>query len=220
MKTKIDWPNHLIAFFSALLGILIAFQLEDYRENRQDDEKLQNTVNAIQNEIDNNLKIYQTNVDQIGNWLEYWELFSRVDGDGLLEVNKYKYERLRTTSPNRFKGWILIQQMSDSVLVFQTNGDLDVDILPETGISISSWTAGLYSGILNRFDHNRLVKLTHIYEWIEKDLGVSDRELLEDQFGSGIHDINIIIAYFTRIVNVHELKYQRIKTIYDKIDWE
>ena len=220
MTTKIDWPNHIIAFFSALLGILIAFQLEDYRENRQDDEKLENTVNAIQNEIDNNLRIYRNNVDKIGNWLEYWELLSSVDGDGMLEVKKYKFERLKAKTPHRFEGWILIKQMSDSVLVLQTTGDIDVDVLPETGISVSSWTAGLYSGILNRFDHNRLIKLTHIYEWIEKDLGVSDREIIEDQIDSDIDDIDIIIAHFTRIVRVHKLKHQRIKTIYDKIEWE
>lgn len=41
MKSKIDWVNHLIAFLSALLGILIAFQLEDYQEKQQEKEKLQ-----------------------------------------------------------------------------------------------------------------------------------------------------------------------------------
>ena len=72
MKTKLDWPNHIIAFFSALLGILIAFQLEGYRDTRKDNEELKSALISIKSEIDNNFNIYETNVEQLGIWLEYW----------------------------------------------------------------------------------------------------------------------------------------------------
>jgi len=35
---KIDWLNHMIAFLSALLGIVIAFQLEDFQEDQKAQE--------------------------------------------------------------------------------------------------------------------------------------------------------------------------------------
>ena len=31
---KIDWANHIIGFFSALFGILIAFELEEWRDEK------------------------------------------------------------------------------------------------------------------------------------------------------------------------------------------
>jgi len=220
MNTKIEWANHIIAFFSALLGILIAFQLDDYRDNRQENEKLQNSLHAIKNEIDNNLNIYKKNVDQLGPWFEYWKLISKADKDGLVTVKKNKFDSLNTKVSSRFKDWELIEQKNDSILVFLTTDDVVFDFIPQTGITVSGWSAALYSGIFNRLDSDLMIKLTLIYEWIEKDLGVSDREILEDQFNEGFDDIDVIIAYYSRIEKVHRLKLQRIKKIYDEIEWE
>lgn len=38
--SKIDWRNHFVAFLSALLGIFIAFQLENWREGRIERERV------------------------------------------------------------------------------------------------------------------------------------------------------------------------------------
>ena len=60
MKNKlsnIDWSNHIVAFFSALLGILIAFQLQDYQDDQKEEEELQITLEAIKKEIENNQNI-------------------------------------------------------------------------------------------------------------------------------------------------------------------
>ena len=67
---KIDWLNHFIAFLSALFGILIAFQLEDYRDDQKEKEELQITLNAIKKEIENNQKIYRTNVKTLSDFLD------------------------------------------------------------------------------------------------------------------------------------------------------
>jgi len=62
MKNKIDWLNHGIAFLAALLGILIAFQLDDYQEDQQRKKELQITLSSIKKEIESNRRIYRFNV--------------------------------------------------------------------------------------------------------------------------------------------------------------
>ena len=220
MKTKLDWPNHIIAFFSALLGILIAFQLEGYRDTRKDNEELKSALISIKSEIDNNFNIYETNVEQLGIWLEYWEIIKDIEESGLITIEKDKYEKLNVKTPNRFRGWNIIEELNDSMIIIQTNLDIVVDVLPETGISVSSWNASLYSGVINKLDNDILVKLTHIYEWIEKDLGVSDRELLEDTMNEGFDNINVVVAYITKVKKVHKLKLENAQKIYAEIEWK
>src|SRR5688572_17342624 len=50
-KLSIDWPNHIIGFFSALFGILIAFELDQWRERQQEQEIAQNAFAKLKQEI-------------------------------------------------------------------------------------------------------------------------------------------------------------------------
>ena len=76
---KIDWRNHFVAFLSALLGILIAFQLEDYSDNKQKEEELEIIIKSIKVEIQNNLGIYETNVRRLSEWLEYYSFHEQMN---------------------------------------------------------------------------------------------------------------------------------------------
>jgi hypothetical protein len=51
---KIDWPNHVVGFFSALFGILIAFELDEWKENRKEATIAENAFVRLQQEIDIN----------------------------------------------------------------------------------------------------------------------------------------------------------------------
>ena len=70
MKPNQKILNIFTAFFSALLGILIAFRLEFYREEQQEQEQLDKALIVIKEELENNLEIYETNSDQICQWLK------------------------------------------------------------------------------------------------------------------------------------------------------
>jgi len=48
---RVDWPNHLIGFFSALFGILIAFELDEWREAKNNREEAHNAFDKIKQEI-------------------------------------------------------------------------------------------------------------------------------------------------------------------------
>ncbi|MFZ5973419.1 MAG: hypothetical protein ACOYXA_17675 [Bacteroidota bacterium] len=47
----VDWPNHIIGFFSALFGILIAFELDQWRESRKEAEIAANAFDKLKQEI-------------------------------------------------------------------------------------------------------------------------------------------------------------------------
>ena len=47
----IDWPNHLISFFSALFGILIAFEPDQWREQRKEAEIAASAFDKMKQEI-------------------------------------------------------------------------------------------------------------------------------------------------------------------------
>lgn len=51
VRFAIDWPNHLIGFFSALFGILIAFELDQWREQRKEAELAASAFDKMKQEI-------------------------------------------------------------------------------------------------------------------------------------------------------------------------
>jgi len=219
MTNKIDWKNHVIAFFSALLGILIAFQLEDYRDDQQEKEKLRITLNAIKKEIESNRIIYQTNITKLSDFLEYFKLRELTNEKGELKLNKDKFERMKAKHSDRFLNWILLKQQNDSTSIFDTHWEFFIDTAPETGISTSSWQAGLYEGILNRLDNNTLSQLTQIYEWVGKDIGLNEREFYENLVLSDITKIDPLIVHYKKIIAVQQFKLDMINKHYSQIDW-
>lgn len=63
-KIKIDWPNHIIAFFSALFGILIAFQLDEWKENSDKQMLANEAFRLVQNETRLNKTILRENINR------------------------------------------------------------------------------------------------------------------------------------------------------------
>jgi len=51
---RIDWSNHIVGFFSALFGILIAFELDEWKENRKEEKVAASAFVRLQQEIDIN----------------------------------------------------------------------------------------------------------------------------------------------------------------------
>ena len=177
---KIDWPNHIIAFLSALLGILIAFRLEFLREEHQEQEQLEKALIVIKEEIENNLKIYKTNSDNICAWIDYYN--STVDT--------------------------------------LTSGDnLEISFIPVQGISTSGWQSAINSGLVAKMEHSDVFILTTIYDWTERNLGVSDSKMIEDQLDGGYDNIDVLVEYFDRVCKVHRLKHDRINPLFEQIEW-
>jgi hypothetical protein len=61
-RYRIDWPNHTIGFFSALFGILIAFELEEWRDQRNKAEIARIAFENLRNEVKINQSSLRSNV--------------------------------------------------------------------------------------------------------------------------------------------------------------
>jgi len=219
MLSKIDWHYHIIAFLSALLGILIAFQLEDYKDDRQEVEELEIALSAVQKEVQSNLNIYEKNTRLLSDWLEYYYLGTKLDKNGNITLNKDAYLQMIEKSPTRFDGWEIMKEDNDSVLIKVSN--FSFDILPETNISTSSWHAAINSGIINRLEHKDLIPLTQVYQWIEKDFGTDELDIFQiaiDNEGE-YDDISSMVSIFEKTVRIQSWKYRMITEAYDKIEW-
>ena len=180
MKKKnrgIDWLNHAISFLSALIGIFIAFQLEDYKDSRRENEELKVTLAAVKSEIENNMAIYQSNIDSLSGWLEYYAVCKTVNDKGEIRVSRSVFDKMKSIAPKRFTTWTLKHIENDTMMIYNT-GDASfvIDVDPKMSVSTSSWQAGLYSGALNRVDHDRLTKLNQIYDWTSKDIGLNEKD--------------------------------------------
>lgn len=217
--TKIDWLNHLVAFFSALLGILIAFELDSYREKSQETEKLKVTLTAIRNELENNITTYSHNVTVLSDWLEYFEL-SKKFVNGELKLEQSTFERLKKDNPDRFQSWTIERIESDSFYIFlERKIRFQIDVGPISNISNSSWQAALYSGVLHRLDHERVVLLTQMYDWVAKDIGLNDREFNENIYLNEVTDIDMLVDYYKSIVKIHRAKHDNVKRYYGQVNW-
>ena len=64
MKKRIDWLNHSLEFFVVLIGILIAFQLNECSDNRSKKELIDNHLTQIKYECKQNKKIIVNSIER------------------------------------------------------------------------------------------------------------------------------------------------------------
>ncbi len=226
---KIDWKNHFIAFLSAFLGILIAFYLEDLREDRQDNEKLETAYKLVLIEIENNIGIYQKNTKLIGSFVKYYEniydlAFGKVDVINM-RLPEYMEIIMDSTLTYRLANYnVTIKDSSVSIrrsgpIDNDGNYDLNFDILPKTGIATSAWSSSLSSGIFTQLQPQKLSKMTELYDWINNDLGRNEYGIYE--YGIAIDRqfdiIDQIIYYYKVLLEVQGMKLKHIKPLYNQI---
>lgn len=221
---RIDWINQLIGFLGAVVGIFIAFQLSDWQERSREEEKVKIALAAIKSEIDDNMGIYKRDITLLSNWLEYWDFVggNQPEFNGQLKATEKKMELMRKNHPKRLDSAKFIKKYKDSINIYST-GAIMIDVTVESGISTSSWEAAKSSGVLNSLDHTRMTQLTKIYDWINKDLGIDDADVIRrnaDFESPGFSDVSNLTHDYGMITRVYDFKLDRIEKVYQKIDWE
>jgi len=225
---NIDWKNHIISFFSAVIGIAIAFRLEDYREDQEELERVQIAYDLVIKEIENNISIYEENVILMKSWLEYYDvindLSSSISNSKIIPVKSYLTITMDSARIYRLKNYI-VNLLNDSLVQIQLNPklnpklqiDFSVDILPKKGIATSAWTSSVNSGIFTRLSPQRLSKLTEIFDWISNDLGQNEYAFYEGYFLASRDQTNEIAKNYLVLKNVQEFKLQFIRPLYNEI---
>jgi len=220
---RVDWLNHSIGFLSALLGIFIAFRLENYRDNINEQERIEIVKQALKKEIQNNLKIYKTTVDDLTGWLEYSEFFYKKLNDRFeLVVGVNEMSIMSKKYPSRFAGLKHLRSINDTLNAYRCN--FLFDVTPTTGVSTSNWKAAVGSGTLSSMDYSLTSNLSQIYDWTDKEIGVSEKELYEIHLAiNSIDPLTInkkTREHYSSLTKVYSFKYRIISEILSKTNWD
>jgi hypothetical protein len=215
---NIDWLNHSIAFGASVIGIFIAFQLDDWQERSSRREDLEVALRGIKMEIESNLNVYQKNDSLLQKYLDYADFYVGHGKNGMLRCSRRELEKARKVNPERFAGIQFIKQVNDTISLY--SADFYVDIVPFSGITTGNWEAAKSSGVLAYLDHERITQLSQVYDWTTKKLGVSDEELANNfitlqKFG----DVDKILGDYRLIMEASRMKHRRMREYYEKIKW-
>jgi hypothetical protein len=220
------------------MGIFIAFQLEDYQNDRQELEDLEIVLTAIEKEVQNNLKIYEENIDKLGYWVEYYDLSKNRDKNNRIRIERKLYDLEKTqnaeAAKRKYANWEIIDSDEDYYYLKGKHGDMisffpnmppayRLNYLPNSNISSGSWLAGINSGALNRLENRKMAALYNIYNTIDQNLGLYNTfdlygEMYRDPKRMDM-DIDVLAERFRDIVSAESYKVRIIKEQIGILGW-
>jgi len=162
-KTPIDWPNHTIGFFSALFGILIAFELDQWREQKQEEEVAQNAFAKLKQEIQINRNTLHETVNT------NLELLSLLKSKVLPRLNdnlQFTGTRVEADSINNHKNLMMVAFV-DTIPGRTPKKNPPVHIafgnLIQPVLQYSAWESAKATGVLNFMNYEKVLSLSSVY---------------------------------------------------------
>jgi hypothetical protein len=173
----IDWKSQMISFAATILGILIAFQLDDYQETVKAEQKATRTYQAIALEITENVARMEDGLNTLNVWLEYIDFIKSHDSlaPPNLVCSEREFHYIVSRNGDRFANSKLIRSYKDTLNVYSLESIRFDFLLPL--LSTSNWETAKSSGALNALEHEQISPLTEIYEWLTLDLGTNERKI-------------------------------------------
>lgn len=158
---KIDWPNHIIGFFSALFGILIAFELEEWRDQRNQVEIARIAFENLKKEIENNRTTLHENVSaNIQHLRTLQSLLHQLDNQ-----LKFSGTSMEADSINQNFGHVVfiekpdpLSKGKDKPLVHIGMGNITIPSL-----QTSAWESAKATGALNLMNYEKVLTLSSLY---------------------------------------------------------
>lgn len=156
---RIDWPNHVIGFFSALFGILIAFELDEWRERNNQREMALTAFERMKSEIDFNRNILHANVKQN---LELIQVLNGLTGQ-LSERLLFTGSQEEADSINQtYPGYIFIETETSEIGYPVHMG---VGSMAMISLHTSAWESAKATGVLNFMGYEKVIALSSIYNY-------------------------------------------------------
>lgn len=163
---RIDWPNHVVGFFSALFGILIAFELDEWKENTKEEKIAANAFVRLQQEIDINRnmlhEMVNTNLSLIGDLQK--TVLTRVN-DRLLFTGTI--EQANEINGDTRLSAIAFVHMHDPPPDSEKSRTLELHVmfngLIHPTIHNSAWESAKTIGALNNMSYEKVLSLSSLY---------------------------------------------------------
>ena len=158
---KIDWSNHTIGFFSALFGILIAFELDEWRETRSHREEARNAFDKLKQEIQINKNSLHTSVTTNLQLLDLLE-------NGLLpHINdKLQYigtAKAATVINSKIKTIARIDLNDTTSSTIHAPVVITMGSLLHPILHYSAWESAKTTGVINYIDYEKVLTISYVY---------------------------------------------------------
>lgn len=192
-KSTIDWQNHSITFISTIIGILIAFQLEDWRENREEQAKIDKAEISLINELNRNKVGLEATIKINKDWLLYADFIMSHTYDDYLACTQQELDSAIQVHPTRFSNSNFIRKLDPSTNLYGMSFEVDVSFIFQ--IETATWEAVKSSGTLNFIEQSNVFWYVKTYKELERRLSTLDeRELMEKlgNYGSTITLYNLV----------------------------
>ena len=160
LRFRIDWPNHIIGFFIALFGILIAFELDEWREQKKELALAKSAFENIKKEVDINQNILHENISlNLKTIRKVKEILIKVDRNLL-----FTGSREEADSINKKFGKLLFIDVPDESRAksgWPLHVGLGNIIVPS--LHSSAWESAKAIGALNFMPYEKVVSLSFVY---------------------------------------------------------
>jgi hypothetical protein len=159
---KIDWPNHLIGFFSALFGILIAFELEEWRDEKNQVEIARVAFENLKKEVQINQNSLHENIaNNIRHINSLQSLFIKMDNQ-----LKFVGSRAEADSINQNFNQVVFIEQYDSVKKVKMERPvihIGMHNITIPTLQSSAWESAKATGALNLMEYEKVLSLSSLY---------------------------------------------------------
>jgi hypothetical protein len=161
-KNRIDWPNHLIGFFSALFGILVAFELDEWREQNNQRELTSIALERMITEIEFNQNMLHTNVEENALRIQILHaLTDKLDDQLLFTGTRYEADSI-----NRYYAhFILLDTVNYNAQRKGYPAHMDFSHLTMLTQHTSAWESAKATGVLNFMGYEKVLMLSSVYNY-------------------------------------------------------
>ncbi len=170
LLTGIDWRTQIVAFIGTILGIIIAFQLEDRQEQNIKEERLRTAIENLNREIAENLKNLESTKESNETWTGYLNFLigKRCENQELALMDN-ELDSLRKIYPIYFKenrqilNLIVKKVIKKDYKLYQI---CYFNAFKEAAIVTDNWEAAKQSGVFLTMNPTQILYYTQIYRHI------------------------------------------------------
>lgn len=160
-KGKIDWPNHIIGFLSALFGILIAFELEEWRQHRNNQSEAKEAFLKLKEEISiNKTTLHETvSTNQ--------QILSSMANDLLPHLSdnlSFKGSpQLANEINKKCQGFARIELVDSTSQQVVAPVSIFMNSLVQPPLHYSAWESVKSTGVINHLEYDRVLTISYLY---------------------------------------------------------
>jgi len=159
---KIDWPNHIIGFFSALFGILIAFELDEWKQAQDHQEDAAIAFEKLKQEIETNQMALHAFIEHNKVILDSLELELLPNLNDDLSFKNH----VSGDDPviHRYRPFFVTQTTNNSEGGSMGNNSINFQSMIVPSLQTSAWESAKATGVLNFMAYEKVLTVSNLYK--------------------------------------------------------